>query len=75
MQILSSLPPAQREVLALVVDGFTPVEIARMLGGTAVAVRQNLRAARVKLTMTLLEQDRVTQRSSHPPEPATVGGP
>lgn len=67
LQILGSLPPAQREALALVVDGFTPTETAQMLGKTADAVRQNLHAARTRLTLALLDQDRVTQRSSTPP--------
>lgn len=67
MQILGSLPPAQREALALVVDGFTPTQIAQMLGKTAEAVRQNLRAARMRLTVDLLDQDQAAQRSSHPP--------
>lgn len=67
MQILSSVPSAQREVLALVVDGFTPAEIARRLGKTADAVRQNLHAARARLSLILLDQDMVAQRSSHPP--------
>lgn len=74
-QILDSLPPAQRAVLALVVDGFTPTEIAQMLGKTADAVRQNLHAARTRLTLTLLDQDQVTQRSQPPAKPATEGGP
>jgi hypothetical protein len=38
-----------------------------MLGKTADAVRQNLHAARTRLTLALLDQDRVTQRSSTPP--------
>jgi RNA polymerase sigma factor (sigma-70 family) len=75
MQILGSLPPAQREVLALVVDGFTPAEIARLLGKTPDAVRQNLCAARARLARALLDQDRVPQRSSPPPKQATEGGP
>jgi RNA polymerase sigma factor (sigma-70 family) len=66
-QLLGSLPPAQREVLALVVDGFEPAEIARLLGKTAAAVRQNLHAARARLSLAPLDQDRVAQRSSHPP--------
>jgi DNA-directed RNA polymerase specialized sigma24 family protein len=67
MQVLGSLPPAQGEALALVVDGFTPTEIARLLGKTADAVRQNLHAARARLTLALLDQDRGAQRSGHPP--------
>lgn len=74
-QILGSLPAAQREALALVFDDFGPTEIARLLGKTPEAIRQNLRAARERLKMTLLDQDRVTQRPSLPAEPATEGGP
>jgi len=75
MQILSSLPPAQREVLALVVDGFTPAEIAQLLGKTADAVRQNLCAARARLTLTLPDHSRDTKHSGAPARPATEGGP
>lgn len=75
MQILSSLPPAQREVLALVVDGFTPAEIAQLLGKTADAVRQNLCAARARLTLALPDHNRDTKHSGAPARPATEGGP
>jgi len=47
--LLKSLPEAQRQVLACLVDMFTPQEIAQLLGKTEVAVRQNLRAARKRL--------------------------
>jgi RNA polymerase sigma factor (sigma-70 family) len=57
-QLLKSLPPAQREVLACVVDDFTQQEIAQLLGKTEAAVRQNLRAARVTLMTFLAESDR-----------------
>lgn len=46
MQLLESLPPAQREVLACMVDMFPRKEIAELLGKTDAAVRQNLFAAR-----------------------------
>jgi len=49
MQLLESLPPAQREVLACVMDMFTRQEIAQLLGKTEAAVRQNLHAARKSL--------------------------
>jgi RNA polymerase sigma factor (sigma-70 family) len=55
MQLLDSLPPAQREVLACMVDMFTPQEIAQLLGKTEAAVRQNLCAARKSLTSYLAE--------------------
>lgn len=51
--LLKSLPPAQREVLACMVDMFTPAEIARLLGKNEAAIRQNLCAARRKLTRRL----------------------
>lgn len=49
MQILGTLPTAQRNVLALIVDGFSPTEIAELLGGTPQAVRKNLERARRRL--------------------------
>jgi RNA polymerase sigma factor (sigma-70 family) len=48
-QLLESLPPAQREVVAYMVDTFSQQEIALLLGKTEAAVRQNLRAARRRL--------------------------
>ncbi len=47
--LLKSLPEAQRQVLACMVDMFTAPEIAQLLGKTEVAVRQNLCAARKRL--------------------------
>jgi RNA polymerase sigma factor (sigma-70 family) len=55
--LLKSLPPAQREVLACMVDMFAPREIAQLLGKTEAAVRQNLRAARKRLADCLAEID------------------
>lgn len=69
-QLLESLPRAQREVMTFIVDGFTPAEIAGLLGRTPDAVRQNLHAARARLRLTLLEQDKEGQRPaqlSHSP--------
>jgi DNA-directed RNA polymerase specialized sigma24 family protein len=57
--LLKSLPPAQREVLAYMVDMFSRQEIARLLGKTEAAVRQNLCAARKKLANHLAEIDGV----------------
>ena len=51
--LLKSLPEAQRQVLACMVDMFTPQEIAQLLGKTEAAVRQNLCAARKKLAGSL----------------------
>jgi RNA polymerase sigma factor (sigma-70 family) len=53
MQLLESLPPAQREVLACMVDLFPRKEIAQLLGKTDAAVRQNLCAARKSLVSYL----------------------
>ena len=46
IQVLRALPPRQRQVLALTIDGWTPAEIAEMLGIDAAAVRSNLKKAR-----------------------------
>lgn len=53
IQLLESLTPAQREVLACVIDMFTRQEIAQLLGKTEAAVRQNLHAARKSLSSYL----------------------
>lgn len=55
MQLLESLPSAQREVLACMVDMFPRKEIAQLLGKTDAAVRQNLCAARKSLMSYLAE--------------------
>jgi DNA-directed RNA polymerase specialized sigma24 family protein len=55
--LLKSLPPAQREVLACMVDMFVSREIAQLLGKTEAAVRQNLCAARKRLADCLAEID------------------
>lgn len=47
--ILSSLTPAQRDVLALVADGWELQEAAKHLGKTPESVRQNLHHARQRL--------------------------
>jgi RNA polymerase sigma factor (sigma-70 family) len=60
-QLLRSLPPAQREVMALVVDEFPPGEIATLLGRNPPAIRQNLAAARRRLAQAL-EQDNAATR-------------
>jgi RNA polymerase sigma factor (sigma-70 family) len=53
--LLKSLPPAQQEVLACMVDMFTCQEIAHLLGKTEAAVRQNLCAARKRLASYLAQ--------------------
>jgi RNA polymerase sigma-70 factor (ECF subfamily) len=65
-RLLKSLPPAEREALAFVVDGFTPQEIALLLGKTDAAVRQNLHAARKRLTKYLAETGEPEPPPQHP---------
>ncbi len=60
--LLKSLAPAQRQVLACMVDSVPPQEIAQVLGKTEEAVRQNLRAARKKLASRLGETGDTTAR-------------
>jgi RNA polymerase sigma factor (sigma-70 family) len=56
MSLLNSLPPRQQEVMALIVDEFRPKDIAALLGRDPDAVRQNLMAARRRLTTAISEQ-------------------
>jgi RNA polymerase sigma factor (sigma-70 family) len=56
--LLKSLPPAQRDVLACMIDEFTRQEIAQLLGKTEAAIRQNLCAGRKRLATYLAEGDR-----------------
>jgi DNA-binding NarL/FixJ family response regulator len=53
LQLLASLPPEQGKVMAFVVDGFKPAEIADLLGRSSDAVRQSLREARIRLRRAL----------------------
>jgi RNA polymerase sigma-70 factor (ECF subfamily) len=46
IDVLRALPPRQRQVLALTLDGWAPAEIAVLLGINAAAVRSNLMKAR-----------------------------
>jgi RNA polymerase sigma factor (sigma-70 family) len=46
IEVLRALPPRQRQVLALTIDGWTPAEIAGLLGIDPAAVRANLMKAR-----------------------------
>jgi RNA polymerase sigma-70 factor (ECF subfamily) len=55
--LLSALPAAQREVMAYTVDGFSPTEMAGMLGKTPEAVRANLRHARKRLSQQINESE------------------
>jgi RNA polymerase sigma factor (sigma-70 family) len=49
VEYLERLPPAQRQIMALRVDDFTPAEIAELVGKDPQTVRSNLRAARQAL--------------------------
>src|SRR5207247_10394779 len=53
LRLLRILPPAQLEVMALVVDGYGPAEIAILLDKQPATVRTNLREARRKLERLL----------------------
>lgn len=57
VQLLNALPPAQRDVMAFIVDEFAPAEIAALFGKTPEAVRQNLRAARQRLKSAVKGED------------------
>ncbi len=46
IDLLRALPLRQRQVLALTIDGWSPIEIADLLGIDASAVRSNLMKAR-----------------------------
>ena len=61
---LRSLPPMQRTVLALHVDGFEPAEIAEITGENADTVRSNLRHARRKL-IRKLDPDSIPKEANH----------
>ncbi|MEU4472382.1 RNA polymerase sigma factor [Micromonospora sp. NPDC023888] len=50
---LQQLPPAQRQVMALKIDGYEAPEIADMIGSPAETVRSNIRYARARLTQVL----------------------
>lgn len=65
MQMLDSLPPGQRDVMAFIVDGFTPTEIAALLGRSPAAIRQSLRDARLRLTEAL-RRERAAEQAPLP---------
>jgi len=56
LQLLDSLPPRQREAMKLIVDEFSPAEVAILLGRNPDAIRQNLKEARRKLRNALSDQ-------------------
>jgi RNA polymerase sigma-70 factor (ECF subfamily) len=53
LRLLRLLPSRQRQVMAWTLDGYTPAEIADILGLEPAAVRQNLRRARTQLAAHL----------------------
>lgn len=53
LRALRTLPPVQRMVMALALDGHIPAEIADILRMNPVSVRSNLRHARVRLQQVL----------------------
>ncbi|GID29119.1 RNA polymerase sigma factor [Paractinoplanes brasiliensis] len=65
MQLLRSLPPEQGKVMAFVVDGFAPHEIAAMLGRSPDAVRQSLYEARIRLRKTI-KKDQAADHDANP---------
>lgn len=58
---LGALPPKQRQVMAWTFDGYSPADIAAVLGEDPAAVRQNLRRAR----------DQLKRRLGHTPREVT----
>jgi RNA polymerase sigma factor (sigma-70 family) len=67
MQMLRTLPPGQRDVMAFIVDGFAPTEIAALLGRSPAAIRQSLHDARLRLKEAL----RRDQADEQTPGPST----
>jgi RNA polymerase sigma factor (sigma-70 family) len=66
--LLKALPPAQRKVLACMIDTFTLQEIAQLLGKTEAAIRQNLCAARKRLRSYLADTGGTAADSTIPRE-------
>jgi RNA polymerase sigma factor (sigma-70 family) len=62
IQLLDSLPAGQRNVMAFIVDGFTPTEIAALLGRSPAAIRQSLRDARLRL-IEALQRERAAEQA------------
>ncbi|MEN3308920.1 MAG: hypothetical protein V7603_5122 [Micromonosporaceae bacterium] len=49
LRLVADLPPRQRQIIALVADGYSQAEVAEALGLTPSAVRANLYKARRNL--------------------------
>jgi RNA polymerase sigma factor (sigma-70 family) len=56
LQHLNALPPAQRDVMACVIDAMGTAEIAAALGKTEATVRKNLQWARERLKIELAKE-------------------
>ncbi|MEV0128536.1 sigma-70 family RNA polymerase sigma factor [Dactylosporangium sp. NPDC050688] len=56
VRMIRSLPPTQREILALAFDGYRPAEIAEITGSNSSAVRANLAHARRRLGRLLTDR-------------------
>ncbi|GAA2362535.1 hypothetical protein GCM10010170_058700 [Dactylosporangium salmoneum] len=56
LQHLNTLPPAQREVMAGVVDDLSTAELAEALGKTEPTIRKNLQWARERLKIELAKE-------------------
>lgn len=54
LDAIGKLPSAQRQVMAWSIDGYTPAEIAGILGENVATVRSNLRHARRQLAERLI---------------------
>jgi RNA polymerase sigma-70 factor (ECF subfamily) len=57
LKCIRDLPPRQREVMALTIDGFAPREIAEVLGLSSEAVRGSLRKARATVRMSMADEE------------------
>ncbi|MET7425078.1 RNA polymerase sigma factor [Dactylosporangium sp. NPDC005555] len=55
-RMIRLLPRTQREVLAMVINGYRPAEIAEIMGKNSAAVRSNLTLARRRLGRLLAER-------------------
>jgi RNA polymerase sigma-70 factor (ECF subfamily) len=71
-QVLAPLPPGERDVMALVVDGHTSTEIAERLGRSPQAVRHSLSDARRRLKQLLQRHDGERQ-TGHGVNPSKKG--
>lgn len=66
LEMLAALPPAQRVVFALHVDGYDDDEIAQIIGKHPDTVRSNRRHARQKL-IRMLDPESITKEATHGP--------